>query len=93
MKFTVKVHEDRFGDDIKLVAQCQEFDICVQGKTIQQLKERFVKTLRGHELIAKKHGLEPYECLLKPDHSVFKDVTKTKKEDSRFTDKVEYELV
>jgi len=48
---------------VKYVAQCVEFDICVQGKTIAEIKARFLQAVNGHISIAQKNGVEPFECL------------------------------
>lgn len=61
--FTVVVTPEKAGDQVKYVAQCVEFDICVQGSSINQIKDRFLKTVWGHILISLECGVEPFACL------------------------------
>ena len=76
LKLTVLIQEDRLGDDLKFIGQCQEYNICVQGRTIQQLKERFSKTIRGYKLIARERKCDLINCLPVQDPSIFEDVIK-----------------
>ncbi len=43
------------------VAQCLEFDLTTQAKTIQDLRHALDHMLKGHILVSQKLGLEPFE--------------------------------
>ena len=45
------------------VARCLELDIVVQGKSLDELRDKFVNALNGHILIATECGLDPFDCL------------------------------
>ena len=47
------------------VGQCREYDICVQGKTLSELRERFKETIIGHVAISRALGVEPFKSLPK----------------------------
>jgi hypothetical protein len=61
--FTVVVNPQKAGDQVVYVAQCVEFDLCVQGKTLEEVKMRFLKSVWGHVIIAMECGLKPFACL------------------------------
>ena len=61
--FTIVMRTERAGDTVMYVGRCVEFDICVQGANVAQVKDRFLKTLWGHAIIAMECGLKPFECL------------------------------
>lgn len=60
---TAVVMTEVVGNQVKFVAQCVEYDICVQASSMRQLKERLFKTLHAHVFIARKCGLEPFTCM------------------------------
>lgn len=45
------------------VASCVEHDIVVQGKTLDEIQERFINAVVGHVVIANKYGFEPFDSL------------------------------
>lgn len=45
------------------VAQCLEYDIAVQARTMSKLKERLEETLSAYVILAKEHGDEPFSNL------------------------------
>ncbi len=60
VNLTAVVVGEVIGGEVKYVAQCVEYDICVQASSIKELKERIFKTLRGHVFIAQKCGMQPF---------------------------------
>jgi hypothetical protein len=61
--FTVFVRPERAGDSTMYVAQCIEYDICVQGPTIDAIMQRFAKAVVGHIVICMRTGDVPFVCL------------------------------
>jgi len=61
--FTIVVRPENTQRGVLYVAECVEYDICVQGSTVAQVKERFLKTIWGHIIIALENGLTPFACL------------------------------
>jgi hypothetical protein len=61
--FFVFVRPTMAGAEATYVAQCVEFDMCVQGKTLQEIQDRLNKMILGHILISKKLGREPFAWL------------------------------
>ena len=53
------------GEDSGWVAQCLEYDITAQGKTIQDAKKAFGKTFVGQILVDLKHGKAPLQGIKK----------------------------
>ena len=55
---------DRDGT-IYYIGQCVEYDIAVQGSTLQELKDRIFKAIFSHILISIEHDEEPFINLRK----------------------------
>jgi hypothetical protein len=45
------------------VAQCLEYDIASQGKTLEEMKERFIQTVQGNIVLALERGVVPFSNL------------------------------
>lgn len=43
------------------VAQCLEYDIAAQGKTVAEVKDSFIKTLAGQMVVDVRNGNRPLE--------------------------------
>ena len=52
-----------FPEGDYLIAQCLDYDLAVQGRTIHKLKDRFVSILKAHVFLAKENGETPFENL------------------------------
>jgi hypothetical protein len=61
--FTLVVSPELINEKIIYVGQCVEYDICVQGASLKEIKERFLKSIWGHIVISLEHGLIPFACL------------------------------
>ena len=69
-KLSVHVHAEIVADQTKLVGQCMEYDIVVQGDTKEEIIERFFHAIRGHLLLCKERGEEAFSML--PKGGLFK---------------------
>jgi hypothetical protein len=65
ISFTATLVFIAIGVQNTYVAQGIECDICVQGSSIKNLKERMIKALKGHVYISELCGTEPF-CKLPP---------------------------
>ncbi len=54
------IHEG-CGEDEGWVAQCLEYDIAAQGKSIAEAKKAFVRTVVGQVVVDVSHGEEPFQ--------------------------------
>ena len=63
--FTLRLHAEIVADQTKLVCQCMEYDIVVQGDSMKEVIERFKHAVKGHILISKQLGEEPFTMLPK----------------------------
>jgi hypothetical protein len=45
------------------VAQCLEYDIASQGKTLEEMKDRFIQTVQGYIVLALERGVAPFSNL------------------------------
>ncbi|MEW6159926.1 MAG: hypothetical protein AB1813_21060 [Verrucomicrobiota bacterium] len=50
---------ERAGDDEVWVAQCLQYDIATQAKTLESLKRKFVRMFVSNIIIALENGQEP----------------------------------
>lgn len=69
-RFTLVVHPENAGMQSKYVGRCVEFDICVEGGNVEELKERFVRTIWGHVAIARRCGETPFKCIIRKKKAV-----------------------
>jgi len=62
-KFTVIFSEEGKGVRKLFLAKCIEYNLCVQGRTIEQAKARFKDAVWSHVGIALHCGKIPFECI------------------------------
>ena len=60
MKISVVLFERDPGE---WVAQCLEYDIGAQARTLPDLLYELQRSIVGHVLICREHGTTPFECL------------------------------
>ncbi|MBI4270859.1 MAG: hypothetical protein HY615_11040 [Candidatus Rokubacteria bacterium] len=57
------VHVILFQEGERWSAQCLQYDIAAQAKTLPELRYEFERTMVGHLVVSKELGLEPFENL------------------------------
>lgn len=61
--FTVVFSEEGEADRKFFLAQCIEYNFCVQGETLEETKSRFEDAIWSHIGIALRCGAVPFECI------------------------------
>ncbi|BCX48150.1 hypothetical protein HAHE_20580 [Haloferula helveola] len=57
------------------VAQCHEYDICVQGSSLDECQSRFVTAVEGHIALAISMGRTPFADLPAPPAEILAELT------------------
>ena len=58
---SILLRHEGSGEQAGWVAQCLEYDIAAQGKTIPDAKKAFAKTFLGQALVDAEHKKKPFQ--------------------------------
>lgn len=80
----VAMFEESAGEKTMWVAQCLDFDLVAQGKTLEAAQESFRKTLVGHICLALSKGEKPIEIMpFLADTNIVRESSKAKTKTGR----------
>lgn len=76
LRLDVLLLREKGGEKEYWVAQCLQYDICVQASTIERLREAFMNVLVGNIILAIQREEEPFSRL-KPAPEKYWDLHRT----------------